>query len=246
MRLKLRYDRGMSEEETVKGHLHPISRAILDIRSIFAELGFEVGIGSEIESEWYNFDALNIAKDHPARDMQDTFWLKPLSERKLLRTHNTALTARAVEAYKDRFPVRKIFPGKVFRNEATDATHEAQFFQMDGMYVDKNVSLAHLKGVLTHFYKRFLGDDVVIRFRPSFFSFTEPSVEIDIQYKGRWLEILGGGMIHPNVFKTAGVDPKEWSGFAFGGSIDRPIMIKYGIDDIRYFYNGDLRIVNQF
>lgn len=228
-----------------EGHLHPISRAILDIRTIFADMGFEIGIGPELETEWYNFDALNVAKDHPARDMQDTFWAKPLSERKLLRTHNTALTARALETYKDRFPIRKIFPGKVFRNEATDATHEAQFFQMDGMYVDKDVSLAHLKGVLTHFYKKFLGEKVEIRFRPSFFSFTEPSVEIDIKYKDRWLEILGGGMIHPNVMKAAGVDPKEWKGFAFGGSIDRPIMIKYGISDIRMFYSGDLRLVNQ-
>ena len=168
-------------EKMPEGHLHPISRAILDIRTIFAEMGFEVGIGPEIESEWYNFDALNVAKNHPARDMQDTFWISPLSEKKVLRTHTTCLTARTLEAYKDRFPVRKIFPGKVFRNEATDATHEAQFFQMDGMYVDKNVSLAHLKRVLTHFYKKFLGDGVEIRFRPSFFSFTDPSVEIDIK-----------------------------------------------------------------
>jgi phenylalanyl-tRNA synthetase alpha chain len=243
-------------EKMPEGHLHPISRAILDIRSIFADLGFEVGIGPEIETEWYNFDALNVAKDHPARDMQDTFWLRPRndaertqtvaekSHRPLLRTHTTCLTARVLEEKK--FPVRKIFPGKVFRNEATDATHEAQFFQMDGMYVDKNVSLAHLKGVLTHFYKKFLGDDVAIRFRPSFFSFTEPSVEIDIQFKGKWLEVLGGGMIHPNVFRAAGVDPKEWTGFAFGGGIDRSVMIKLGVSDIRYFYNGDLRVVNQF
>ncbi|MBM3257588.1 MAG: phenylalanine--tRNA ligase subunit alpha [Candidatus Liptonbacteria bacterium] len=226
-----------------QGHMHPISRAILEIREIFGEMGFEIGIGPEIESEWYNFDALNVAKDHPARDMQDTFWLKPISDKKVLRTHTTALTARVLEEKK--FPVRKIFPGKVFRNEATDATHEAQFFQMDGMYVDKDVSLAHLKGVLTHFYKKFLGEKVEIRFRPSYFSFTEPSVEIDIKYKNRWLEILGGGMIHPKVFEAAGVDPKQWKGFAFGGSIDRPIMIKYGIDDIRLFYSGDLRLVNQ-
>ena len=253
-----------------KGHIHPISRAIFDIRAIFEELGFSVAVGPELETEWYNFDALNIPKDHPARDMQDTFWIKnpenfqfPISnfqtnpnspnskenhksERKLLRTHNTALTARTLETHKNDFPVRRIFPGKVFRNEATDATHEAQFFQFDGMYVDKDVSLATLKGVLTHVYKRFLGEDTELRFRPSYFSFTEPSVEIDIKFKGKWLEVLGGGMIHPNVFKSAGVDPNEWTGFAFGGSIDRHIMIKYGIDDIRMLYNGDLRLVNQF
>ena len=142
--------------------------------------------------------------------------------------------------------MRKIFPGKVFRNEATDATHEAQFFQLDGMYVDKDVSLATLKGTLTHFYKKLLGDDVELRFRPSYFSFTEPSVEIDMKFKGKWLEMLGGGMIHPNVMKAAGVDHTKWRGFAFGGGIDRLIMIKYGIDDIRHLYSGDLRFVNQF
>ncbi|MSR71431.1 MAG: phenylalanine--tRNA ligase subunit alpha [Candidatus Taylorbacteria bacterium] len=233
-------------KELDKGHLHPITQAIRETTQIWSEMGFEIGLGPEMEDEFYNFDALNIPADHPARDMQDTFWLNPLEKRKLLRTHTTSLTARTLKEYKDKFPVRKIFPGKVFRNEATDATHEAQFFQLDGMYVDKNVSLATLKGVLTHYFTRLLGDDINIRFRPSYFSFTEPSVEIDIQFKGKWLEILGGGLIHPNVFKAAGVDPKEWTGFAFGGSIDRPIMVKYGVDDIRHLYSGDLRFVNQF
>ena len=229
-----------------QGHLHPISRAILEIRDIFAEMGFEVGVGPEIETEWYCFDALNVPKDHPARDMQDTFWLQPLSDRKLLRTHTTSLSARTLVEYKDKVPVRKIFPGKVFRNEATDMTHEAQFFQYDGIYVDKGVSMATLKGTLTNFYKKFLGEGVELRFRPSFFGFTEPSVEIDIKFKGKWLEMLGGGMFHPNVLRAAGVDPAEWGGFIFGGGLDRVVMVKYGIDDIRSLYGGDLRLVNQF
>jgi phenylalanyl-tRNA synthetase alpha chain len=229
-----------------QGHGHPISLIIEDIVKIFNDLGFTIGAGPEVESEFYNFDALNVPKDHPARDMQDTFWLKPLSDRKLLRTHTTSLTARAIESNKDSFPIRTIFPGKVFRNEATDITHEAQFFQIDGVYVDKKVSLADLKGTLTHFYKKLLGDDVEIRFRPSYFSFTEPSVEVDIKFRGTWLEMMGGGMIHPNVFKAVGVNPDEWQGFAFGGGIDRILMVKYNIEDIRLFYSGDLRFVNQF
>ncbi len=230
----------------MKGHLHPLSQIIREIHTIFKEMGFEVTLGPEMEKEFYNFDALNIPKDHPARDMQDTFWMKPLSDRKVLRTHTTSLTARTLEEYKDKFPVRKIFPGKVFRNEATDVTHEAQFFQIDAVCVDKNVSMADLKGVLTTFYKKLLGGDVELRFRPSYFSFTEPSVEIDIKFKGKWLEMMGGGIINPNVFRIAGVDTSKWQGFAFGGGIDRILMVKYGIDDIRQLYSGDLRFVNQF
>ncbi|MDB5259567.1 MAG: Phenylalanine--tRNA ligase alpha subunit [Candidatus Taylorbacteria bacterium] len=232
--------------ENKKGHLHPMTHVVREIAKIWSDMGFAIASGPELEKEFYNFDGLNIPADHPARDMQDTFWLKPLSDRKLLRTHTTSLTARTLESHKGQFPVRRIFPGKVFRNEATDATHEAQFFQLDGMYVDRNVSLSHLKGTLTHFFTELLGKDVELRFRPSYFSFTEPSVEIDIKFKGKWLEVMGGGMLHPNVFKAAGVDPKEWSGFAFGGGIDRLIMIKYGIDDIRNLYSGDLRFINQF
>ncbi|MDO8594020.1 MAG: phenylalanine--tRNA ligase subunit alpha [bacterium] len=246
------------QPKEMKGHLHPLTQVIREITKIWTDLGFELDFGPEKETEFYCFDGLNIPADHPARDMQDTFWLKQpesevesqklkvKSERPVLRTHTTSLTARNLEAEKDHFPIRKIFPGKVFRNEATDATHEAQFFQLDGMYVDKDVSLATLKGTLTHFYKKLLGDDIELRFRPSYFSFTEPSVEIDMKYKGKWLEMLGGGMIHPNVMKAAGVDHTKWRGFAFGGGIDRLIMIKYGIDDIRHLYSGDLRFVNQF
>ncbi len=233
------------ERNKNRGRIHPISRAIFDIWEIFRELGFSIALGPEIEREFYNFDALNVPADHPARDMQDTFWIKS-KERLVLRTHTTSVTLRELEKNKNNLPLRVIAPGKVFRNEATDATHEAQFFQLDGMYVDKEVSLAHLKGTLTHFFKKFLGDGVATRFRPSYFPFTEPSVEVDVKFKGKWLEMMGAGLIHPNVLKAVGVDARKWSGFAFGGGIDRMVMVKYGIPDVRMFYNGDLRLVNQF
>lgn len=235
------------------GHLHPITQVIREIEMIFGEIGFSVAVGPELETEFYNFDALNVAKDHPSRDMQDTFWIKqraPDGERLLLRTHTTSVTLRMLQAHKDNVqegkPLRLIAPGKVFRNEATDATHEAQFFQIDGTYIDKHVSLADLKSTLTYFFKRLLGDEVELRFRPSFFPFVEPGVEIDIKRKGKWLEVMGAGILHPNVLRAAGVDPEKCSGFAFGGGIDRLVLLKYGIDDIRALYTADLRLVNQF
>jgi phenylalanyl-tRNA synthetase alpha chain len=183
--------------------------------------------------------------------MQDTFWIKSTnkqtgesSERKVLRTHTSSVQIRFLENNKP--PIRIIVPGKVFRNEATDATHEAQFFQVEALYVDKNVSLAHLKGTLENMFKKLFGDDVEIRFRPSFFPFTEPSVEVDMKWKGKWLEMGGAGLVNPKVFEAVGVDPKEWQGFAFGFGIDRLVMLKFGIDDVRYLYNGDLRLINQF
>ena len=233
----------MDKEQTT-GHLHPISSAILQIREIFDELGFEVAEGPELEDEWHNFDALNVPKDHPSRDMQDTFWAKG---GKLLRTHTSPVQIRYMEQkIKEgvKPPYRIIAPGKVFRNEATDATHEAQFFQCEGLFVDKEVSLAQLKWTLLYFFKKYLGEDAKIRLRPSFFPFTEPSVEVDVKFGDKWLEMAGAGLVHPHVFKSIGLE--GYTGFAFGTTIDRFIMVKYGVPDIRQFYSGDLRLVNQF
>lgn len=237
-----------------KGHLNLITQTIREAVAIFDKLGFEVAEGPELETEWYNFDALNIPFDHPARDMQDTFWLrqtearnqksKVKSERPVLRTHTSPVQIRYMEKHNP--PIRIIAPGKVFRNEATDATHESQFFQIEGLYVDKNVSMAELKGTLEHFMREFFGDKTEIRFRPSYFPFTEPSVEVIVKVGDRWLEMLGAGMVHPNVLKATGHDPKKFKGFAFGVGIDRLIMVRYGIPDIRLFYNGDLRVITQF
>lgn len=225
------------------GHPHPLTAVIREIHSIFRDIGYDVAQGPELETEFYNFDALNIPKDHPARDMQDTFWIKS-KERLVLRTQTSAVQIRYMENHKPPFKI--IVPGKVFRNEATDATHEAQFYQIEALCVDKNVSMADLKGTLLYFFKRLFGEDVVVRFRPSFFAFTEPSVEVDMEWKGKWLEMGGAGIVHPKVFESSGVDASKWSGFAFGFGIDRLIMLKYGIDDIRLLYQGDLRLVNQF
>jgi phenylalanyl-tRNA synthetase alpha chain len=237
-------------EPTIKGHLHPITQIVREIFSIFQELGFNVADGPELEDEFHNFDALNVPKDHPARDMQDTFWIKgkiansEQEKKMVLRTHTSSVQIRYLETHKP--PVRIIVPGKVFRNEATDSTHEAQFYQVEALYVDKNVSLAHLKGTLEHMFRKLFGNDVEIRFLSSFFPFTEPSVEVHMQWKGKWLEMGGAGLVNPKVFEAVGVDPKIWQGFAFGFGLDRIAMLKFGIDDVRYLYNGDLRLINQF
>ena len=233
-------------EENQKGREHPLSILATEAYGVFSELGFEIAMGPEIESDWYNFGVLNFPKDHPARDMQDTFWIKNEKE-KVLRTHTTTVTARAFEqaGKEGKLPSAFISIGKVFRNEATDITHEMQFFQIDGAMIGENISLANLKGVLTHFYKKMLGDEVEIEFRPSFFPFTEPSIEVFAKFKGKWLEMMGAGMLHPNVLKNVGLDPKKYQGFAFGGGLDRIAMIKWGIPDVRLFYQGDLRL-NQF
>ncbi|MES2059829.1 MAG: phenylalanine--tRNA ligase subunit alpha [Patescibacteria group bacterium] len=225
------------------GHIHPITQASEELCGILREIGFSIVEGPEIETDHYNFEALNFPADHPARDMQDTFWLKG-ADKKLLRTHTSPVQIRYMESHKPPFAIA--VPGKVFRNEATDASHEAQFFQLEGLYVDKEVSMANLKGVLLHLFKKYFGEDAEIRFRPSFFPFVEPGVEVDMQYKGKWLEMMGAGLVHPNVLSAAGVDPKKWQGFAFGGGIDRFIAIKLGLDDIRHLYTGDLRLINQF
>jgi phenylalanyl-tRNA synthetase alpha chain len=245
-------------------HVHPITLVINDIARIFSEMGFSLVDGPELETEYYNFDALNVPKDHPARDMQDTFWVKPDKdfpgvERKLLRTQTSAMQIHYMEENKNP-PIRIICPGKTYRNEATDATHEMQFQQIEGLYVDKNVSLATLKSVLNEFFDKFFQKNVDIRFRPGYFPFVEPGAEIDISCfkcsgkdskcsvcKGTgWIEVMGAGVVHPKVLNNVGINPNEWKGFAFGGGIERLVMLKYGIDDIRLFYSGDLRLVNQF
>lgn len=228
------------------GTEHPLSILANQAYQAFSEMGFEIATGPELESDWYNFYVLNFPKDHPALDMQDTFWIKNKKE-KVLRTHTTTVTIRSIEkaGKEGRLPAAFISVGKVFRNEATDITHEMQFFQIDGAMVGENISLADLKGVLTHFYKKMLGEDVEIEFRPSFFPFTEPSIEVFAKFKGKWLEMMGAGMLHPNVIRNIGLDPKKVQGFAFGGGLDRIAMIKWGIPDVRLFYQGDLRL-NQF
>lgn len=241
--------------ELKAGHKHPISQMVAEINSIFAEIGFVFAEGPEIESAHYNFDRLNVPKDHPARDMHDTFWFKDddFKEPTVLRTHTSPVQARYMDNHQP--PIRMICPGKVFRNEATDATHEAQFYQLEGLYVDKGVHLGHLKGVLAHFFERFFGGDVEVRLRPGFFPFVEPGVEVDMRLvgddapeklRGRWIEMMGAGMVHPSVLSDSGINPKEYSGFAFGMGIDRLGVMKYGVDDVRHYYTGDLRFIEQF
>jgi len=226
------------------GHLHPLSQLIHRSWQFFKSHGFTVAGGPEIESEYYNFDALNIPADHPARAMQDTFWLKPLERREVLRTHTTSVDPRYLEGNEP--PFRIIVPGRVFRNEATDATHEAQFYQIDGLVVGNDVHMGNLKWLLEEFYKHIFGADLEFRWRRSFFSFVEPGVELDIKWGGKWLEVVGAGMLHPTVFTRAGRDATKWRGLAFGTGLDRLAMIKYGISDIRLLYGDDIRFLKQF
>ncbi len=241
-----------------RGHIHPISSLIREANRIFSDMGFAIADGPLLESEWYNFDALNVPKDHPARDMQDTFFVKD-APGFVLRTQTSPVQVRYMEAQMKAGiepPYRIIVPGKVFRNEATDMTHEAEFFQLEGLAVGPDVTLAHLKGTLDRFFTElFKGASVEVRFRPSFFPFVEPGVEVDARIVGdnvpeklrdRWIEMMGAGMVHPNVLKNAGVDPEKYRGFAFGMGLDRLAMLRWGIDDVRLMHSADLRFVNQF
>jgi phenylalanyl-tRNA synthetase alpha chain len=232
--------------EYPQGSLHPLTLLANEAYSLFSSLGFEITGGPELETLWYNFDALNVPKDHPARDMQDTFYIKGKPDN-VLRTHATDTTARVLERMaKEKLPnFASISVGKVFRNEATDITHEMQFFQIDGCMIGENITLANMKAVLIEFYKKALGPEIEIEFRPSFFPFTEPSVEVHAKFNGKWLEMMGGGMLHPNVLRNAGLDPEKVQGFAFGGGLDRIAMIRWNVPDVRLFYQGDLRL-NQF
>jgi len=234
------------------GHLHPITKVGMEITEIFQRLGFEVVEGPDVELDYYNFEALNIPKDHPARDMQDTFYV---TDNIVLRTHTSPIQVRVME--KQPPPVRIIAPGKAYRCDS-DMTHTPMFHQVEGLMVDRNVSFGDLKGVLTIFVHQMFGPDVDLRFRPSFFPFTEPSAEVDIRCvmcrgagcrvcsETGWLEILGSGMVDPEVFKMVGYDPEEVTGYAFGMGIERIAMLKYGINDLRLFFDNDLRFLEQF
>jgi phenylalanyl-tRNA synthetase alpha chain len=236
-----------------RGHIHPVSRIQAEIEDVFTSLGFTVLDGPEVETEYHNFDALNIPPDHPARDMQDTFWL---ADGNLLRTHTSPVQVRGMERLGP--PLRMIAPGRVFRNEEVDASHEHTFYQLEGMMIDREVSIAHL----VYFMKTLLGSvfkrEVTVRLRPGYFPFVEPGFELDILClicggagcpvckQGGWVELLPCGLVHPNVLRLSGIDPEEWNGFAFGLGLTRLVMMRYAIDDIRYLQSGDLRFLNQF
>ncbi len=237
------------------GKLHPLSETVRTINQIFVEMGFEIADGPHIEDQFHNFDALNVPQDHPARDMQDTFFVRTRpssqdeglgsSESKVLRTHTSSVQIRFMEQFvKDgkELPLKIIAPGLVFRQEATDRTHEAQFHQLEGLVVGKGISVAHLKGTLETFLEKFYGRKVEFRFRPGYFPFVEPGIEIDLKFGDTWMEVLGAGMVHPNVLRNVGIDPETYSGFAFGVGIDRLTMMKYNIEDIRLLYQGDMKL----
>lgn len=235
------------------GHLHPVTQVQREIEELFVSLGFAVLDGPEVELEYYNFDALNIPADHPARDMQDTFWLK---DGRLLRTHTSPVQVRAMERLKP--PLKMIAPGRVFRNEEVDPSHEHTFYQLEGMMVDREVSVSHLVYFMKTLLSAIFHRDVTVRLRPGFFPFVEPGFELDIQClicggkgcpvckQSGWVELLPCGLVHPAVLRYGGLDPDEWNGFAFGLGLTRLAMMRYGVDDIRLFSSGDLRFLNQF
>jgi phenylalanyl-tRNA synthetase alpha chain len=238
------------------GSVHPVSQVMDELAEIFADLGFAVATGPEIEDDWHNFTALNIPESHPARAMHDTFYLAGEHEPKMvLRTHTSPVQIRTMMAQKP--PIRIIAPGRVYRSDS-DATHTPMFHQIEGLVIDKGITLGHLKWTLETFLKAFFErDDIVLRLRPSYFPFTEPSAEVDVGYSvvnGKrviggsegWMEVLGSGMVHPKVIAACGLDPEEWQGFAFGTGVDRLAMLKYGMDDLRAFFDGDLRWLRHY
>jgi phenylalanyl-tRNA synthetase alpha chain len=236
-----------------RGHLHPLTLVERQMHKIFSGMNFSVVDDRELEVEYYNFDALNFPPKHPAREMQDTFWVKNelgdtqknSKNKYLLRTHTSPVQVRYMEKHNPPFQI--IVPGKVFRNEALDAGHEINFYQLEGFMVNKNINLANFKFIIEAFlHKFFKGEKIEFRYRPSYFPFVEPGLEVIIKYKGKWFEVAGAGMVHKHVFEYAHYNPYEWQGFAFGMGIDRLAMIKYKIPDIRLFYSGDLRFINQF
>jgi phenylalanyl-tRNA synthetase alpha chain len=223
------------------GGLHPVTRTIERIESFFGELGFTVKHGPEIEDDFHNFDALNIPEHHPARADHDTFYFNP---KVMLRTQTSGVQIRTMENEKP--PLRIISPGRVYRNDY-DMTHTPMFHQVEGLLVDEHVNFAELKGILHDFLRNFFEEDLQVRFRPSYFPFTEPSAEVDVMGKnGKWLEVLGCGMVHPNVLRSVGIDPEKYSGFAFGMGVERLTMLRYGVNDLRAFFENDLRFLKQF
>lgn len=223
------------------GQLHPVTRTLRRMVEILSHAGFDVHTGPEVEDDFHNFTALNIPENHPARAMHDTFYLR---SGLLLRTHTSPVQIRALKAHGA--PIRLIAPGRVYRRDS-DLTHTPMFTQVEGLVVDRHVSFANLKAVLYDFVSKFFERDVELRFRPSYFPFTEPSAEVDVRSEsGRWLEILGCGMVHPNVLRNVGIDPLEWSGYAFGMGVERLAMLRYGVDDLRAFFENDLRFLEQF
>ena len=237
------------------GHLHPLTLTLNRIKDIFMTMGFSVEEGPEIERDYFNFEALNLPKDHPARDMQDSFYI---TEEILMRTQTSPVQARTMQSHEPNSPIRMIAPGRVYRRDDYDATHSPMFTQVEGLVIDKGISLADLKGTLELFLHQIFNENVGVRFRPSFFPFTEPSAEVDISCvmchgkgcrvcKGPgWLEIFGAGMVHPHVLEMSGYDPKKVSGFAFGLGVERIAMLSYGVDDLRLFYDNDMRFLRQF
>ncbi|MDM7861111.1 phenylalanine--tRNA ligase subunit alpha [Alteromonas sp. ASW11-36] len=225
----------------VSGNLHPVSRTIARIEQFFGDLGFAVKTGPEVEDGFHNFDALNIPANHPARADHDTFYFSPNI---MLRTQTSGVQIRTMEAEKP--PLRIISPGRVYRNDY-DQTHTPMFHQVEGLMVDRNISFADLKGILHDFLHHFFEEDLQVRFRPSYFPFTEPSAEVDVMGKnGKWLEVLGCGMVHPNVLKAVNIDPEEYTGFAFGMGVERLTMLRYGVNDLRAFFENDMRFLKQF
>lgn len=247
-------------EKKERGHIHPLSLVQREVEEIFQQMGFTIADGPEVESEYYNFEALNIPAHHPARDMQDTFFVDQKPDEKhgrlVLRTHTSPVQIRTME--KVGAPLRIIVPGRVFRFEATDASHEHTFYQVEGMLIDKEIGIAHLKGVMTTFLSRLFKKEVVVRFRPGYFPFVEPGLEVDFSCllcdaKGcrvcknsGWIEFMGAGMVHANVLRAGGIDPAQYQGWAFGFGLTRLVMMRYGITDIRLLLGNDVRFLSQF
>ncbi|PZM67511.1 phenylalanine--tRNA ligase subunit alpha [Paenibacillus dendritiformis] len=238
-----------------QGAAHPLQKVIQEIEDIFIGMGYTVAEGPEVEHDYYNFEALNLPKDHPARDMQDSFYI---TEELLMRTQTSPVQVRTMEKMKGEVPVKIICPGRVYRRDDDDATHSFMFHQIEGLVIDKNIRMSDLKGTLLQFMREMFGAHMQIRLRPSFFPFTEPSTEVDVTCmkcggsgcrickQTGWIEILGAGMVHPRVLEMGGYDPEKYTGFAFGMGVERIAMLKYGVDDIRHFYTNDLRFLQQF